>query len=163
MNRLTHSSWSDGIACNSFLQLQFRCSGEQSAALICSFSCQHPCLTAGLCTQNRFLWLEAPPNSNNSTIYWILQIREIKFFIFFFLVTEVWETQVTVLKIYMMIYLLVLLAKKRHDSKCSLTILLMDAHKYMNGLLLPSLLSSDHTASSQSIAPWSAPAVADSD
>lgn len=34
-------------------------------------------------------------------------------FFFFFLVTEVWETQVTVLKIYIMIYLLVLLAKKK--------------------------------------------------
>lgn len=51
-----------------------------------------------------------------------------------------------------MIYLLVLLAKKRHDSKCSLTILLMGAHKHMNGLPLPSLLSSHHTASSQSTA-----------
>lgn len=162
MTRLTHSSWSDGIACNSFLQLQFRCSGEQSAALICSFSCQHPCLTAGLCNQNRFLWLEAPKLKQQ---YHTLDTsnKRNQVFHFFFLVTEVWETQVTVLKIYMMIYLLVLLAKKRHDSKCSLTILLMDAHKYMNGLLLPSLPSSDHTASSQSIAPWSAPAVADSD
>lgn len=56
-----------------------------------------------------------------------------------------------------MIYLLVLLAKKRHDSKCSLTILLIGAHKHTNGLLLPSLLSAHHTASSQSIAPHHGP------
>lgn len=131
MTRLTHSSWSDGLACNSFLQLQFSCSEEQSAAVICSFSSQHPCLTAGLCTQTYFCDWKLPqtPTTVPYTGYF-KQEKSSLFFIFFSSF---------------------LLAKKRHGSKCSLTILLMGAHKYINGLSLPSLLSSHHTASSQSI------------
>lgn len=71
-------------SCNSFLQLQFSCSEEQSAALICSFSCQHPCLTAGLCTQNILLCLEAPPNSTTVPYTgYFKQEKSSLFFIFF--------------------------------------------------------------------------------